>query len=248
MYAHESLNHVEDWSTKKAKDYIVRAFELMVTMAPRAKRGIINIQGDFLHTDGLWPCTPTSGHMVDQDTRYEEMPEIAADVIERVIDLALSWHDEVVVVIAEGNHDLSGSAWLRTMFNRIYKDEPRVEVDTRKDPYYGLQWGNVGLFIHHGHKLSIKKSKEVSLLFAHRFREIWGSVKKCYGHFGHYHHEDVREESGIILRQHPTLAPDDSHGQQMGYNSERAARFITYDMDAGEWLSGRITPEMVDAV
>lgn len=245
MYAHASMNGQEDWSTARAELYIRHAVEQMITMAPRAKKCVLNIQGDFIHNDSLWPVTPTSGHVLDQDCRYEVLIEIVMDVIERLIDLCLMHHEEVHVVIAEGNHDLSGTHVLRTSFNRIYRDEPRVTVDMSKTPYYAFRWGMTALFIHHGHKLSIKKSKELALLFATRFSEMWGAVKKRYGHLGHLHHEDVREESGIKLWQHPTLAPNDTHAIQEGYDSERGARFITYDNFAGEILSGRITPEMI---
>lgn len=246
MYAHASMNGGDEWSTSIAKDYIVRAVSKMIALAPKAKKAILNIQGDFVHNDGLWPVTPSSGHALDQDTRFEVLIDIVIEVLESLVELALQEHEEVELLIAEGNHDLSTTHVLQGMFAHLYRDNPRVVVHREKRSYYGIQWGNTGLFIHHGHRFSIKKGDTAALKFAANFGDLWGATKKRYGHFGHLHHEDVREVDGIKLWQHPTLAPNDSHGVQGGYVSERGARYITYDLVAGEVLSGRVTPEMVE--
>lgn len=115
----------EDWDLDIAERTIVGCFEAAIRSAPAAELAVFNQLGDCLHYDGLQAITPTSGHILDADSRFTKMVEVAVRVIRRVIDMLLAKHPKVHVILAEGNHDMASSVWLRTMFKALYENEPR---------------------------------------------------------------------------------------------------------------------------
>lgn len=233
-----------DWDVKIAERMLVRALEHMVQGAPQARTAIINLQGDFMHYDGLTAVTPTSGHVLDADGRFSNMVAAGIRVIRRLVDIALMRHAEVHLILAEGNHDISSSVWLRQMFTALYEGEPRLTVNASEIPYYVYQHGKTMLAFHHGH---MKKNEQLPLLFAAQFPVIWGSTTKRYAHTGHRHHIEEREHSGMTVIQHPTLAARDAYAARGGWLSERQATAITYHTDYGQVARNTVTPEMLEA-
>jgi hypothetical protein len=157
----------DDWDLKIAEDTLYRFFEAMILGAPRARLAVINQLGDFLHQDGLRAETPTSGHLVDSDGRFSKIIQAALRSLRRVIDRALETHEEVHVVMAEGNHDIVSSIWLRVMFTALYENEPRVTVNDSEIPYYAYRWGSTLLGFHHGH---LAKNASLPAIFSQQFR------------------------------------------------------------------------------
>ena len=198
--------------------------------------------GDFLHADNINPVTPTSGHLLDADGRYSKVVQVAIRILRQVIKTALAKHKTVVVLMAEGNHDLSSSIWLREMFKAVYEKEPRVQVIDTPLPYYVLQHGSTMLSWHHGH---LKKNDQLPLLFAAQFPEVWGKTTKRYVHTGHRHHIEEKEHSGMTVVQHPTLAARDAYAARGGWIAERRAVAITYHQKFGEVSRVSVSPEMV---
>jgi hypothetical protein len=233
-----------DWDLKIAERTLVDGFRAMVTQSPRAHTAVINLQGDLLHTDGLIPATPAHGHILDADSRYPKIVAVAIRAIRQLVSFALERHDQVRLIIAEGNHDESGSVWLRQMFSALYEGEPRATVDTSALPFYTFLWGDTFLGFHHGHKV---KNEALPLLFAAQFRAEWGQTTRAYLHCGHRHHTDEKEYNGATVIQHPTLAARDAYTARGGWIAERAAQSITYHKRFGQ--VGRVTvcPEMLAA-
>ncbi|HEY8606769.1 MAG TPA: hypothetical protein VIM12_06630 [Noviherbaspirillum sp.] len=166
-----------DWDLKIAERTLTGCFEYMINASPAAKVGIVAQLGDFLHSDGLAAVTPTSGHLLDQDGRFQKVVQAAIRILRRVVNLALGKYEKVVVLMAEGNHDLASSVWLRAMFQTLYENEPRVEVIDSELPYYVYQHGKTMLAWHHGH---LKKSDGLPILFTSQFPKIWGNTEKRY--------------------------------------------------------------------
>lgn len=231
-----------DWDLKIAEKTLVDCFSAMVQAAPPAALGIVAQLGDFLHADGIMPVTPTSGHILDADGRFTKVVQVAVRVLRRVVDLALQKHERVVVLMAEGNHDISSSIWLRTMFAALYENEPRITVINTPLPYYAVQHGTTMLAWHHGH---LKKFDQLPLLFASQFPEMWGKTTKRYAHTGHRHHVEEKEHSGMSLIQHATLAARDAYAARGGWHAERQATAITYSAKYGQVARNTVTPEMV---
>lgn len=231
-----------DWDLQVAETVGSKAMSALVGGSPNSDTAIVNIGGDFLHFDGLSPVTPTHGHILDADSRFGKVVEVAIRLIRKLVGLALQKHNRVVLLIQEGNHDLASSLWLRKLFAALYEDEPRVTVHDSELPYYAMAWGKTMLAFHHGH---LRKNDDLPLLFAAQFSEIWGATSKRYAHTGHRHHEEVKEHSGMTVRQHPTLAARDAYAARGGWLSERKLIALHYHKAHGEVASNTVSPEML---
>jgi hypothetical protein len=233
-----------DWDVKIAERTLTACFEHMVAGAPNARTGFINQLGDFLHSDGMLPVTPSSGHVLDQDGRFSKIVSAAIRILRRLIDIALMKHETVIVLLGEGNHDMASSIWLRAMFKALYEHETRVQVIDSELPYYAYQHGRTMLAFHHGH---MSRNDSLPLLFAAQFPIVWGATVKRYAHTGHRHHVEEKEHSGMTVVQHPTLAARDAYAARGGWISERQATAITYHDDFGQVARNTVTPEMVES-
>ena len=232
-----------DWDLRIAEQMLWDAFRRMVDASPAAHTCVLNVQGDFLHSDGLLPVTPAHHHVLDQDGRFSKIVDVAIRVLRRLIAYALAKHEQVHLLIVEGNHDEASSIWLRRAFAAMYEDEPRLTVNDSELPYYVYQHGEVMLAFHHGHKL---KNEQMPGLFAAQFASMWGATKKRYCHTGHRHHLDEKEYSGMTVTQHPTLSARDAYAARGGWIAERAALAITYHQKAGQYARTYITPELLN--
>lgn len=238
----ENMDRDGDWDLTIAERVLTGCFEYMVLASPPAKVGIVAQLGDFLHSDGLAAVTPTSHHLLDQDGRFPKVVRAAIRILRRVIGFALQRHEKVIVLMAEGNHDMASSVWLRAMFSALYENEPRVEVIDSELPYYVYQHGKTMLAWHHGH---LKKNDQLPILFASQFPEMWGGTTKRYAHAGHRHHVEEKEHSGMTVVQHSTLASRDAYASRGGWMSERQCTAITYHNEFGQVCRNTVTPEML---
>lgn len=230
-----------DWDLTIAENTITSAIFELVNAAPCSQIGIIAQLGDFLHADNITPMTPTSGHLLDADDRFSKVVNVAIRILRRVIAYALTKHEKIIFINAEGNHDLSSSIWLRELFKAVYENEPRIEVVDTPLPYYVYQHGETMLAWHHGH---LKKNDQLPLMFASQFHDMWGKTKKRYCHTGHRHHFDEKEHSGMYVVQHSTIAARDAYAARGGWMSERTMKAITYHKEYGEVGRITVTPEM----
>jgi hypothetical protein len=233
-----------DWDLKIAEQTLVGCFSQMILASPVAKVAVVAQLGDFLHQDGLSPVTPTSGHVLDSDGRFSKVVQVAVRTLRKVVDMALASHDKVVVLMAEGNHDLASSVWLRTLFAALYENEPRVEVIDSPLPYYVYRHGTTMLAWHHGH---LKKNDQLPMLFAAQFPQEWGATTRRYAHCGHRHHVEEKEHSGMTVIQHATLAARDAYAARGGWIADRQVSAITYHDRFGQVARATVVPEMLEA-
>ena len=228
-----------DWDLKIAEECLVGTLVRMIDAAPASAVGIVNQLGDFLHIDSLQPMTPTNHHILDADSRYQKMVEVAVRILRRVIEYALKKHAKVVVQMKEGNHDPAGSVWLRVMFAQLYEKNPRITIDMSPNPYTVHQHGRTLLGFYHGH---LAKLTSLGELFSAQFREQWGQCPFVYIHTGHKHHVKEEERSGCKIIQHPTLAAPDAYAARGGWLSKRQATSMTYSAVHGEVSRGIFVP------
>ena len=244
MLAWHEETRGDDYDLRKSEELLVAWFASAIQQAPHADTAIFAQLGDLLHWDGLEAVTPTSGHNLDADTRFQKLVRVAIRVLRQVIDMLLSKHQRVHVLMAEGNHDMASSVWLREWFAVLYENEPRITVDRSPDPYYCFEFGQTGLYFHHGHR---RKPTNVSDVFVAKFRDVFGRTKHSYAHMGHLHHVDIRENNLMIVEQHRTLAAADAYASRGGWMSGRDAKVITYSRTYGEVSRLIISAEMVSA-
>ena len=234
-----------DWNISIAEKTILAALVQMVNQSPNAHTAVLNIQGDFLHTDGKTPVTPASKHVLDADSRFPKIRRSAIRIIRSLVAICLQRHQEVRLIIAEGNHDEESAGWLSDLFAVHYEEEPRVTVNDSVLPFYVFEWGTTMLGIHHGHKV---KNESLPLLFAAQFPQEWGRTTRREIHCGHRHHRDEKEYNGVTVVQHPTLAARDAYAARGGWIADRAAWAITYHKKYGAVGRVMITTEMLEEV
>lgn len=222
-----------DWDVKIAKQVMEQAFSDMSLGSPDSDVAIFAQMGDFLHFDGLLALTPTSKNVLDADTRFPLIVQSAIELCIGTVERLLHKHNRVHVLMAEGNHDLASSVWLRAIMAQVFAKNPRVSVDVSPFPFYMFRWGETFLGWHHGH---LQKMDNLPLLFATdpRFRAEYGQCKHTYIHTGHMHHQKVIDKGGIVVEQHPTLAARDAHGARGYLLSNRETKAITYHRQNGE--------------
>lgn len=235
----------DNFDTKIAADIFLNAMHDMLAACPNSKTGMLNILGDFIHFDGinLQPVTSGNFHVLDADTRYTKIVDVAMSIVREAVKMMLARFERVVVVVAEGNHDISSSVWLRKYIKHLFEGS-RVEVIDNPFPYYAYLHGNCMLGFHHGHKM---KLANLHKLFASepRFREMWGKASGgVYIHMGHYHHERVIEDGGAVAEMHPSLTGRSSYEARGGWVSQRGAKVITYDKLEGEVHRTTIRPRL----
>ena len=234
----------QDWDLKIAEATLCGAMAAMIRQSPAAHSAIINVQGDFLHCDGLTPVTPGHGHVLDADSRFPKVRRTAIRLIREMVAMALASHQQVHLILAEGNHDQDSMGWLADSFAVHYEDEPRVSVNDSALPFYVFEWGQCMIGVHHGHKV---KNESLPLLFAAQFPQAWGRTTKREIHCGHRHHRDEKEYNGVTVVQHPTLAARDAYAARGGWIAERAAWAITYHRRFGPVGRVCVSPEMLEA-
>lgn len=232
------------WDIAIARQTITASIAHAINNAPKARRMILCFGGDAAHYDGLLPVTPKSKHVLHSDGDFDDMVDAVLDVAAFGIDLALQTHEEVYLIWAEGNHDEASSVFMRKMLARIYENEPRLTVVQSKVPYYALQFGQVMIGVHHGHKAKLTRYAGI---FANMFRKMWGETTYAYAHRGHEHHIHEKEQDGMIATQHPSLAPSDDYALGMGLVSRRGCMLVTYHDDYGEVARNTTRPEMLAA-
>lgn len=234
----------QDWDLKIAEDTLRGAMAAMIRQSPAAHTAIVNVQGDFLHCDGLTPVTPGHGHVLDADSRFPKVRQTAIRLIRELVKMALETHQAVHLIIAEGNHDQDSMGWLADSMAVHYEEDQRITVNDSALPFYVVEWGDTMLGVHHGHKV---KNESLPLLFAAQFPAEWGRTRKREIHCGHRHHRDEKEYNGVTVIQHPTLAARDAYAARGGWIADRSAQAITYHKRFGQVGRVSVCPEMLAA-
>lgn len=232
----------ENYSTDIAEKVLTQFFDYAIEVAPKAKKAVLLIGGDFLHSDGLDAVTPASGHVLDQDSRYAKLVHVAIRSVRRAVAKMLSQHEEVEIQVIEGNHDQAGMIWLRAAMAAFFEDEPRVHVDVSPMIMHRTKWGKVLLGYTHGH--TMKKAETRLQALATDFREEFGTSRYVYTHSGHWHHQTITEGTLGIDEIHGQLGAKDAYAARGGWRSYRQAAVIVYDKEFGEVGRFIYRPEM----
>lgn len=227
------------------EDLIARTFELMVQRSLMSTSATIVILGDWFHFDSLLPLTVASKNVLFANAHFPQMVRSGLKIMRRLITAALFKHHSVEVVIAEGNHDPASSLWMRELFKILYENETRVSFVETDTPFSASVFGDTFLGYHHGHVKTIKNSKDLAIIFAALYPKMWGDTTKRYIHTGHLHHSEEKEEGGVYIRQHPTLAKTDNYARRHAFLGQGAAIATTYSDRYGEVSRTYVTPEMM---
>ena len=239
MFADRDESGVE-WNSAKAYSELNSISERIAAKTDFSDTIILNIMGDFLHTDSVVPVTPSHHHVLDADVRYHTMIRLAVSSIKYMVKTLKPKCNYLILTISEGNHDISSSKWLQILFESYYSDDPNIRVMVNSTPFTNIVHGETMIMLHHGHKLNVD---QIAASAASLFPKDWGNTNYRYAHVGHRHHRIVKENHGIIVEQHQTYAPKDAYSANHGYIAERGINVITYSSMFGEISRFTIRPK-----
>lgn len=242
MYAHHEEGG-SNWDLKIAETEIMNGFDYLVQTTPCAGTAILCNLGDLLHSDSMLPVTPTNQHVLDQDSRQHRVIKVAIRVIRGVMKMLLETHDKVVLINAQGNHDLVSALWLQGLFAAHYEDDSRVEVVVSPLPYYAYVHGYNLLAFTHGHK---KRGEPLADLISGQFRELIGKTRHTFIHTGHLHSQKMTETPTSTIEQHPTIASRDSHASHDGWMAKRGMQAIVYHEENLEIARSVYRPRVIN--
>lgn len=229
-----------------AQELLARATDELIVRVPPCAQALIAVLGDFFHYDSFEAVTPTSRNKLDADGRYPKMVDVVLDSLPRMIERAAEHHGSVHVIIEIGNHDLANSVFLARALARIYRDNPRITIDTSPRHFHYYEFGNVLLATHHGHGVPMA---QLPLIMAHDQPEAWGRTRYRHWLTGHIHSSKTQaaissqDYSGVTVESFRILAAADAWAVNKGYRSIRDMKAIVYDRDFGETERITVKPE-----
>ena len=185
----------EDYDLKIGERLLAGASNYLISKSGDAKDGMVMFLGDFMHYDSFKPVTPTSGNILDADSRFPKMVRAAFRSMRYMIERAAEVHHNVHVIVEIGNHDLSSSVFLREALSNIYEDNPRITVDTAPTHFHYYRFGSNLIGTHHGHGKSAKLA-DLPQIMANDRPHDWGDTEYRYWFTGHVHHDQVKDFRG----------------------------------------------------
>ena len=231
-----------EWNLEIAEQVLIGWITEAIKDTKGCKTGVLCQLGDFLHFDSLLPVTPANKHVLDAACSADKMVKTAVRLLRMVINIMLEAYENVHVIMADANHDEYSSIWLRTLFEALYENEPRITIDQTVNTYYCYEWGETSLFFHHGHK---RNMSNIDHVFAGTYREVYGRTKYSYGHIGHFHHNAKFKPTLMPVEIYPTLAAKDAYAVRGGYAGQRQAHTVVYSSKYGRIKEIVTTPEMM---
>lgn len=234
----------ENWDLKIAQRVYTQCINRLFARLPAAETCVILGGGDQMHADNNTNRTPTSGHTLDVDGRYDKVVEVTQDLFLDIISLALQRHAKVIVRLLKGNHDEHATTAIVGFLRGAFRNNPRVDIITSPSKFWHHQHGLTMLAATHGDQA---KPKMMPGIMAARYPEIWGATRFRYAHCFHVHHrERVKDEpGGAIVDTYTSPAPQDAWHFGMGFISSRLFEAATYSKYTG-WSGNIVEPVIPD--
>ncbi len=245
MLAHRAETG-ENHDTTIGEKLLRGAMERLTNAAPACETALVAVLGDFLHIDGWAAVTPTSGNLLDADSRFYKLVRAALRSIRHAVACALQRHQQVHLSITIGNHDLSSAVWLMEALAMFYETEPRVQVDTSPSHFKYHRFGGNLIGMHHGHGRAAKPGDLPGIMACDRATD-WGETLHRTWYTGHVHNRQFFEAPGCSVESFRILPPADAYAANNGYRSQREMQAIIYHEEHGEIERHRVTPLMLEA-
>lgn len=230
---------MRSWDVETGENYDIkiasnRFHELMgecLEYTPACDEAVIVNLGDTIHSNDSSNMTPTSGHVLDVDSRPGKIMYEAVKAQVTQIEAAKRKHKHVRVVILGGNHDPDLSQAVGIAILMRFEEDPRVTVQWHPRKLWCMQFGRVLLAGHHGDKTSPDR---LVMQVADDYAPIWGQTYWRYLDTGHIHHDHGKDIGGIYWQSHRAITGRDAAAAGMGYTSRRTMKAITVHREDGE--------------
>jgi hypothetical protein len=230
-----------DYDVDLAKQVFLEALNNLANQSIRCfnvEEFVLNIGGDFLHTNGSNNSTANGTIMNDVDSRYQKIFTKGLEILTTAIDFLSSFEDvKVKVFIVQGNHDLATSFYLGESLKAFYRKDKNVEIvndpHIRKYHKYGVST----YMLTHGDC----KDDGLPLTFATEKPDYFANSIYRYIFLGHLHKSSRKvyltenEVNGVVSRRLNSLSPTDAwHNANNYVGAKRMANALVFDKQNGQ--------------
>ena len=230
-----------DYNVDLAKKVFLEALKNLTYQTIRCfgvEEFVLNIGGDFLHTNGSSNQTANGTNMNDVDTRYQKIFSKGLEILTEGIDFLSSFEGvKVKLFIVQGNHDLATSYYLGESLKAFYRKEKNIEIvndpHIRKYHKYGIS----SYMLTHGDC----KDDGLPLTFATEKPDYFSTSEYRYIFLGHLHKTSRKvyltenEVNGVVLRRLNSLSPSDAwHNSNNFVGAKRMANALVFDKNNGQ--------------
>lgn len=183
---------------------------------------------DYFHIDTVHETT-TAGTKVDTDDRWQKIYKVGIDCLVWAVE-ALRELAPVEVLYVPGNHDEMMSFFATLHLDAYFKALEDVIVDTSPTRRKYRRYGNSLIGFAHGKD----ERKRIEKLMQVEAASDWGETRYHEFHLGDLHHEEAREDGGIIFRRISAITATDAWHAKMGYVGPlRRAQAFVWDRERG---------------
>jgi hypothetical protein len=231
MYAWGAETGQYDFDLKIAEERWQRMMDRAVAALPYTERAVFIQLGDLTHGNDHKNVTPGSGHVLDVDTRHQQVMRVAFRAMIYAAERMREKCERLTIESIPGNHSPDAVLGINLALEAYFRRENDVHVSmSARDIRLVAEFGAVMITASHGDKQ--KPERLGSLVPAHYAAE-WGRTKHRYHHGGHVHHTHVRDLDGLRFESHRSPAPMDAYAAAR-YWSEQSVAAIVYHRDRGE--------------
>lgn len=218
---------IADWhfGITKLADVTDKLEQLVEIVSKGYDTIVIGQLGDLFHSSQIKKSVTMAGTQLD-DVNMEQAILDARAFFDVLITECIRHSRQTVIEHAEGNHDGN----LQYMF-LIYLEAkyPDAVVHYHNNYRQAFMLGNVAIMITHG---QYGKRKDLPMLFATEFTDMWARANTREIFSGHFHTQQTNDYQGVIHRQLGTIKPNDSYEVENGWTmGKKVLQVFEYDSD-----------------
>ncbi|KYP20803.1 metallophosphoesterase [Streptococcus parauberis] len=200
------------WGITKIEDVTNKLQMIKQRIEQGYKTIVIENLGDLFHSSQLQKSITLAGTVLDEVNMIQAISD-AKVFFNELIESALENADEVRLEGVIGNHEDQ-----MYLFHEVLRERyPQLIVNNHINWRYCYQLDKVGIMMTHGHTT---KLKDLPMLFATEYTDIWASSVTRENHSGHLHQAE-KEIGSVILRQFGTAKKADAYEIKNGWTTNR---------------------------
>ena len=233
-----------NWNTEICRKLMHQVSSDLISRHPNSQVGYLCVTGDFNDSDGKG-VTPTHGHVLDTSTKFPKILDTGLAILVDFIDKLRNKHNQVVVSIIRGNHDVHSHIFYQKALRAHYRNESNVCIIQHNNPFSAIQWGKVMVCCNHSDKIKLEKQSKV---FTQLFPEMVGSTLYRYIHTGHLHFYREISDDVFSSIQHPSMVAPSAHSIEGGWISDRKMCSFVYNRNHGEIARISTVPSLAESL
>lgn len=228
----------DDYDLKLAENAYAETMEdlLQKTRGCQPEKILLPFGNDFFHVNNPEGVTPTAHNVLDVDGRLCKVVETGERALIHAIDRCLKLAP-VHVVWIPGNHDPETSYFLCRTLKAWFHNNPNVIVDVEPPTRKYVNYGCNLIGFTHGNE---ERHADLPTIMATEQREIWGKMRHCEWHLGHYHKKKETRFmagdtfGGVSVKVLPSISGTDAWHFKKGYvKGHRMAEAFLWDYERG---------------